>query len=148
MRNRWNVSIMLLTCLLVSMIGLSQTTQTRQAVNDALKGGKVSVTLEGLEHGKSLRLVVTNLGDSSLALVLPKGDLDFDLTTPTALTRTNVTVSVDHEVSIDLQGKKTFQTTVPQTGRRMRLMEGKVTLKQTPDGLQIQFENAMWGSAS
>jgi len=147
MRNRWNVCIVLLMCFLVSTIGLSQTTQTRQAVNDALKGGKVSITLEGLEHGKALSLTVTNLGDSSLALVLPKGDSDFDLTTPTALTRTTITVSVDHEVAIDLQGKKTFQTTVPQIGRRMRLMEGKVTLKQTPDGLQIQFENAMWGPA-
>jgi len=141
MRNRWNVRIVLFMCFLASTFGLSQTTQTRQAVNDALKGSKITVTLMGLEQGKSLRLVVTNLGDSSLALVLPKGNSDFDLS------RATLTVSVDNQVSIDLQGKKTFQTTVSQTGK-MRLKEGKVTLKQTAHGLEIQFENALMGPAS
>ena len=115
--------------------------QTRQAVNDALKGSKISVTLEGLEQGKSLRLVVTNLGDPSLALVLPKGNSDFDLP------RAALTVSVDNQVPIDLRGRKTFQTTVPQIGK-MRLKEGKVTLKQTAHGLEMRFENAMMGPAS
>jgi hypothetical protein len=140
MRNRLRGNELLATLVifLASTFTWSQTRQNRQTVDEALEGSKISVTLEGIEDGKSLHLVITNLSDSNLALILPKGNLDFDLG------RATLTVLVDRQIAIDLETKKTYKATLPQVGK-MRVKEGKVTLRQTADGLERRFENLTLG---
>jgi hypothetical protein len=115
--------------------------QTKQTVDDGLKASKISLVLEGVGQGKSIRLLVTNITDSRVTLVLPKGNSDFRLGQAT------VTISTEKELLIDLQSQKSFEVILPQVGK-LRLQAGKITLKQTEKGMQTQFENASFGPAS
>jgi hypothetical protein len=133
------VAVAVLTCFLTSPFAMGQTKQT---VDDGLKASKISLVLEGVGQGKSIRLLVTNITDSRVALVLPKGNSDFHLG------RATVTISTEKELSIDLQSQKSFEVILPQVGKLMRLQAGKITLKQTEKGMQTQFENALFGPAS
>ena len=133
------VAVVVLTWFLTSPFAMGQTKQT---VDDGLKASKISLVLEGVGQGKSIRLLVTNITDSRVALVLPKGNSDFDVG------RYTVTISTERELSIDLQGQKSFEVILPQVGKRARLQAGKITLKQTEKGMLRQFENATFGPAS
>ena len=133
------VAVAVLSCFLTSPFAMGQTKQT---VDDGLKASKISLVLEGVGQGKSIRLLVTNITDSRVALVLPKGNSDFHLG------RATVTISTEKELSIDLQSQKSFEVILPQVGKLMRLQAGKITLKQTEKGMQTQFENALFGPAS
>ena len=141
--NRWNaitiMEVAVLTCFLMSPFAVGQTKQT---VDDGLKTSKISLVLEGVGQGKSIRLFVTNTTDSRVALVLPKGNSDFHLGKAT------VTISTEKEISINLQSQQSFEVILPQVGKMMRLQAGKITLKLTEKGMQTQFENASFGSAS
>lgn len=132
------VAVAVLTCFFTSPFAMGQTKQT---VDDGLKASKISLVLEGVGQGKSIRLLVTNITDSRVALVLPKGNSDFHLGQAT------VTISTEKELSIDLQSQKTFEVILPQVGK-LKLQAGRITLKQTEKGMQTQFENASFGPAS
>jgi hypothetical protein len=132
------VAVTVLTFFLTSQFAMGQTKQT---VHDGLKASKVSLVLEGVSQGKSIRLLVTNITDSRVALVLPKGNSDFHCGQNT------VTISTEKELSIDLQSQKSYEVILPQVGKRMWLQAGKITLKQTAQGLQTQFENATFGGS-
>jgi hypothetical protein len=127
-----------LSCFLTSPFALGQTEQT---VDDGLRASRISLVLEGVGQGKSIRLLVTNITDSRVALVLPRGNSDFHLGQAT------VTISTEKELSIGLQSQKSFEVILPQVGK-LRLQAGKVTLKQTEKGMQQQFANASFGPAS
>ena len=133
------VAVAVLSCFLTSPFAMGQTKQT---VDDGLKASKISLVLEGVSQGKSIRLLMTNITDSRVALVLPKGNSDFDLGKYT------VTISTESDLLIDLQGQKSFEVILPQVGKRARLQAGKITLKQTEKGMLRQFENATFGPAS
>jgi hypothetical protein len=132
------VAVAVLTCFVTSLFAMGQTKQT---VDDGLKASKISLVLEGVGQGKSIRLLLTNITDSRVALVLPKGNSDFHLAQAT------VTISTEKELSIDLQSQKSFEVILPQVGK-LRLQAEKITLKQTEKGMQTQFENASFGPAS
>ena len=143
MCNRRNVitivAVAVLTYFLISPFAMCQ---TRQTIDDGLKASKVSLVLEGVSQGKSIRLMVTNITDSRVTLVLPKGNSDFHCGQDT------VTISTEKELSIDLQSQKSFEVILPQVGKRMWLHAGKITLRQTEQGMQTQFEHAVFGAAS
>jgi len=128
----------LLMILVAPTFALSQTKQDLLTIDQALKAGKISVVLEGIEGGKSLNLIVTNLSDSNLALVLPKGTLDFHLA------RATVSVLVENQVGITLERKASHKATLPQVGDRVK--EGKVTLRQTADGFETKYEHFLIGA--
>ncbi|MFZ0912614.1 MAG: hypothetical protein WBQ76_05190 [Candidatus Korobacteraceae bacterium] len=128
-----------LTCFLTSSFAVGQAKQT---VDDGLKASKVSLVLEGVGQGKSIRLLVTNITDSRVTLVLPKGNSDFHCGQNT------VSILAEKELTIDLQGQKSYEVILPQVGKRMWLQAGKITLKQTEQGMQTQFENATFGPAT
>ena len=132
------VAAAVLTCFLTSPFAMGRTIQT---VDDSLKAGRISLVLEGVGQGKSIRLLVTNVTDSRVVLVLPRGNSDFHLGQAT------VTIATKKELSIDLQSQKSFEVILPQVGK-LRLQAGKVTLKQTAEGIQQQFANASFGPAS
>jgi hypothetical protein len=132
------VAAAVLSCFLTSPFALGQAEQT---VDDGLKASRISLVLEGVGQGKSIRLLVTNITDSRIALVLPKGNSDFHLGQAT------VTISTEKELSISLQNQKSFEVILPQVGK-LRLRGGRITLRQTAKGMQRQFENASFGPAS
>lgn len=115
--------------------------QTKPTLDDGLNAGKVSLVLEGVSQGKSIRLLVTNLTDARVVLALPKGNSDFHCGQDT------VSIATDKELMIDLQGQKSFEVILPQVGKRMWLHAGKITMKLTAQGMQTQFENATFGPA-
>ncbi len=133
------VAATVLTCFLTSSFAVGQAKQT---VDDGLKASKVSLVLEGVGQGKSIRLLVTNITDSRVTLVLPKGNSDFHCGQNT------VSILAEKELTIDLQGQKSYEVILPQVGKRMWLQAGKITLKQTEQGMQTQFENATFGPAT
>jgi hypothetical protein len=133
------VTIAVLTCFLATPFAMSQTNQT---LDNGLKSGKVSLVLEGVGQGKSIRLLVTNITDSRVTLVLPKGSSDFHCGQNT------VVISAEKELSIDLQSQKSYEVILPQVGKRMWLHAGKIILRQTEQGMQTQFEHAVFGAAS
>lgn len=140
--NRRNsVTIAAVTVLTCSLASPFVRGQAKPTLDDGLKAGKVSLVLEGVSQGKSIRLTVTNLTDSRVVLVLPKGNSDFHCGQDT------VSIATEKELTIDLQGQKSFEAILPQVGTRMWLHAGKITVKQTAQGLQTQFENATFGAA-
>ena len=141
--NRWKaitiVAVSVFTCFLTSSFAVGQAKQT---VDDGLNAGKVSLVFEGVSRGKSIQLKVTNLTDARVILVLPKGNSDFHCGQNT------VSVFSEKELTIDLQGQTSYEVILPQIGKRMWLQTGKITLKQTGQGMQTQFENATFGPAT
>ncbi len=140
--NRWNsvtiAAVTVLTCFLASPFAMAQTKPT---LDDGLNAGKVSLVLEGVSQGKSIRLLVTNLTDARVVLALPKGNSDFHCGQDT------VSIATEKELMIDLQGQKSFEVILPQVGKRMWLHAGKIAMKLTAQGMQTQFENATFGPA-
>ena len=98
-------------------------TVKRINILDAFDQGKVELTFEGIENGKSLQITAKNLTSKPLPLFINKGTTSFS--DEIAITSTEI-----KNIDVPSNGKTTFK--VPQKTGGQVIKSGSMTLSKAP----------------